>query len=533
MKKLRLNEQQFLKAVRLLSEDKRTDTARALSLQFLRDYFASWPMFQQRGHRLDDIFYHDDNPRRLTYIDYMFNCFEEVFFHDPKLRASQIMRLEPSFIKMAFDAGFQQGCNNSKILNKVRKIIWKMYYLTKDPDPKTAKEYQKRIQNLDSTKTTFEEVNETFGVLVDQDDAAEEERINTKQYIKNADYKIVGPIDFKIAKKFGQFTGKPKESYLNNDRDKEIYEKKRAKAEEQGKEFPSFEEWAEIQAESTKMCYSMFPGTWEDYADADLSRGMQKNTVYIALRKDWMDIPPVHDDGGYSAYDTYGLSMIWIIVDDEGGLQYCNTRWNHAADYKEGRSVDFALSREEISDIVGRNFMRRFVPADVEMSEDDFDFGNTEEDNEEDRGEINSTTDPQVKEECYNVFRDYFGRRMPGFNLDAEFVDAVNNPRHLSNIDYMFYQFETTFYENEELKNSEFGKYSEPIFLRIALENGFQQTNTPDLDKFNRISMFISYLYHLSISESEESELAFNLPNGVTLGYLERNFGDVVDSEEW
>jgi hypothetical protein len=37
----------------------------------------------------------------------------------------------------------------------------------------------------------------------------------------------------------------------------------------------------------------------------------------------------------------------------------------------------------------------------------------------------------------------------------------------------------------------------------------------------------------LSLSESEESELAFSLPNGVTLGYLERNFVDMVDSEEW
>jgi hypothetical protein len=52
--------------------------------------------------------------------------------------------------------------------------------------------------------------------------------------------------------------------------------------------------------------------------------------------------------------------MIWVIVDENGELQYCNTRWNHAAEYAEGRSVDNALTREEISSIIGENFMKVF-----------------------------------------------------------------------------------------------------------------------------------------------------------------------------
>ena len=241
----------------------------------------------------------------------MFKCFEEVFFHDPKLRSSQIIRLEPAFVKMAFDAGFQQGHNDAKRLNRIRKIIWRMYHAAK------SSEQEAKLISKIPVNVSFEELDNRYGKQIDVENAEESERINNTQYTENGDYKIVGPVDFETAHKYAEMTG-------------------------------------DMQHDSTKMCYGMFRSTWEDYTNDG------NYNVYVLLKNGWDKLEPVHDDESNSGYDTYGLSMIWVIVDEEGDLAYCNTRWNHAARYKSGRSVDNALTREEISSIIGKNFMQTF-----------------------------------------------------------------------------------------------------------------------------------------------------------------------------
>ena len=357
MIKLRLNEGQFLRTVRLITESTES-TAKKRTLDWIRAYFSRvmpwWDIDDMFRDPHDRTKPHPDNKYAESNLNYMFRCFEEIFFHPGSaLRKSQVLRLEPAIAKIAFENGFQQGNQNSKVMNRLRRIVWKMYYLSKESEDEA-----KFITNL-PLDVSFEELNNRYGSIIDQEDADETERINGTEYTPNG-YKIEGPIDFETAQKYGEYTGKPLESFLNNKKDKKIYDKKAEKAIEKGEEYPSFEDWCERQAESTKMCYATFKSTWEDYADADLSRNIQLNNVYIALKDGWEDVPPVHDNDGYSAYDEYGLSMIWVIVDENGELQYCNTRWNHAAEYAEGRSVDNALTREEISSIIGENFMKVF-----------------------------------------------------------------------------------------------------------------------------------------------------------------------------
>jgi hypothetical protein len=306
MIKLRLNEQQFLRTVRLITEN-RESQAKERSLQVIRDYFRRVMPYWN----VDDIFRHPDNPDELSNLNYMFKCFEEVFFHDPKLRSSQIIRLEPAFVKMAFDAGFQQGHNDAKKLNRIRLIIWRMYHVAK------SSEKEAKLITKIPLDVTFEQLNDKYGVQIDNENAAESERIDNTQYTENGEYKIVGPVTFNTANKYAQYTG-------------------------------------DMENDSTKMCYGMFHSTWEDYTNDD------NYNVYLVLKNGWKDLEPVHDDDSKSGYDTYGLSMIWVIVDDEGDLAYCNTRWNHLARYKAGRSVDNALSREEISNIIGKNFFKAF-----------------------------------------------------------------------------------------------------------------------------------------------------------------------------
>ena len=315
MIRLRLTEDQFMRSISLLTEN-RESQARDRSLQVIRKYFeednAYFANIIRNGHwNLDDVFNHPDNPDRLSNINYMFKCFEEVFFHDPKLRSSQIIRLEPAFVKMAFDAGFQQGRNDARKLNRIRKIIWRMYHAAK------SSEAEAKLISKIPLDVSFEQLDERYGKQIDAENVRETETINNTRYENNNSYKIIGPIDFNTAHELAEYTG-------------------------------------DMENDSTKMCYGMFSSTWDDYTNDN------NYNVYVLLKDGWKDLEPTHDDESKSGYDTYGLSMIWVIVDEDGDLAYCNTRWNHAARYKAGRSVDNALSREEISRIIGRNFMQVF-----------------------------------------------------------------------------------------------------------------------------------------------------------------------------
>ena len=88
------------------------------------------------------------------------------------------------------------------------------------------------------------------------------------------------------------------------------------------------------------------------------------------MHKDWKNVEKKHDDDTNSPYDTYGRSMIFVFVDAEGNLAYCNTRWNHDATYDAEHSTDHALDEREISEIVGVNFYEVFKPKAKNLEDD-------------------------------------------------------------------------------------------------------------------------------------------------------------------
>ena len=281
----------------VLMEDKRGKQAKAKSLQVIREFFnnASW---------LDTEFVHQDNPNHLSHIDYMLQQFENEFYHDPNLRASAAMRLEPLFVKLAFDCGFQQANPDGVKLQRLQHILRFMYELA-------------RIGKLDLSKigldTTYEDLEQQYGKEIDRMEQDEEERIGSKQYERNTDYEIIGPVDYATAHKYGEKT-----------------------------------------CPESKLCYTQSESTWTQYTQDG------QNKVYILLRNGWENVPPLHDDDNESAYDTYGLSMIFVFINKIGKLVYCNTRWNHKAEYDEGFSVDHAMNKEMISDLIGQPFNEVF-----------------------------------------------------------------------------------------------------------------------------------------------------------------------------
>jgi hypothetical protein len=79
------------------------------------------------------------------------------------------------------------------------------------------------------------------------------------------------------------------------------------------------------------------------------------NQIYFCLKHGFEDIK--HVVGENSPLDEYGLSMLSIIVNEDGELAYCTTRWNH-----DNGGNDSAMDAVEISKAVNANFYEVFKP---------------------------------------------------------------------------------------------------------------------------------------------------------------------------
>ena len=110
---------------------------------------------------------------------------------------------------------------------------------------------------------------------------------------------------------------------------------------EQAKQYGEYNDW----------CLAQPNG--EDNYDQYTSDGV--NQLYFILRNGFENEPRVK--GKNAPYDSYGLSMMTVIVDPEGMMTQSTTRWNH-----ENDSSDSAFTPKQISEIIGRNFYEVFKP---------------------------------------------------------------------------------------------------------------------------------------------------------------------------
>jgi len=93
---------------------------------------------------------------------------------------------------------------------------------------------------------------------------------------------------------------------------------------------------------------------WDGYKDYG------KNKCYLLLSKDWKNVEeehtdPIYDFLPYDGYDEYGLSMIFVFVDPNNKIAWCNTRWNHHGSYAKN-GCDHALSKADLFQITGKKF---------------------------------------------------------------------------------------------------------------------------------------------------------------------------------
>jgi hypothetical protein len=79
------------------------------------------------------------------------------------------------------------------------------------------------------------------------------------------------------------------------------------------------------------------------------------NQIYFCLSEGFQDVQRKVGEG--CPLDEYGLSMLSVIVNENGELAYCTTRWNH-----DNGGNDSAMTAKEISEVVGANFYNVFKP---------------------------------------------------------------------------------------------------------------------------------------------------------------------------
>lgn len=245
----------------------------------------------------------DINDNRVIKLE---SDFERAYFGEG-MRTDWFIVLEPLFCSFALELGY--GVNNNVNDGRLKEL--KDYVFRKASLSENKGEYINYIKN---NITTYEQFEDFVDKQIEEDDKEENDRLNKQKFSRNNEYSIIGPVDYATANKYGNYSNP-----------------------------------------NGKLCYTQSENTWNNYTKNGL------NACYILLKNGWEEIKPVHDNRN-SGYDTYGLSMIFVFVDENGKLAYCNTRWNHDAKYALGCSVDHAMTPTQISDLIGANFNEVFFP---------------------------------------------------------------------------------------------------------------------------------------------------------------------------
>lgn len=223
--------------------------------------------------------------------------------HDFNLMGNSDVPMLRNVAKIAFlELNFEKENQDLTKLNAFKKII---NLIKKDESAK--------VEFIQSNDVTFDTLYEQYSGILQQMDDEQRNAVNSKTYENGSKYKIIPIDDFNTARELGKYTG-------NNG--------------------------------VGRLCYTEGEHTWESFTNNG------NNQCYLCYMPNYKEIPP-QKGKGYPK-DEYGLSMIWLFVDEKGRLSNSNVRWNHGD--KSYGNVDEIFTESEISDIVGVNFYEAFKP---------------------------------------------------------------------------------------------------------------------------------------------------------------------------
>ena len=223
--------------------------------------------------------------------------------HDFNLMGNSDVPMLKNVAKIAFlELNFEKGNQDLSKLNVFKKIV----NLIKNDDKAKA-------EFIQSDNVTFSSVYEQYSGILQQMDDEQRNAVNSKTYENGSKYKITLIDDFNTARELGKYTGDGSEG---------------------------------------RLCYTERVPTWNSFTNNG------NNQCYLCYMPNYKEIPPQKGEG--YPKDEYGLSMIWLFVDEKGNISNSNVRWNHG-DHSYS-NVDNIFTESEISDIVGVNFYETFKP---------------------------------------------------------------------------------------------------------------------------------------------------------------------------
>lgn len=296
--------------ISLLQEGKdRKQQARHKTKNVIRDYF--------KGYNVDEP---NENTNGMSLVDFLEQECIHNFFHSRERQDAKgyFIVLEPMVMRILLNAGWHQDRNDNGVIAQLQRIL---NYIESQYN---QGKLDIRSIPLDST---IDDLNHMFGGTIKSIRDTEENELGNTEFTVNDDYEILDGVDYEDAYEIGDYT-----------------------------------------CSESPLCYTQSEDIWEKFTDG------YKNKVYVLLRKGYKDIEEIHsetllsqyNDGESTAYDEYGLSIIFLFVTPDGDLAYSNTRWNHEADYGNSHSVDHAFTKMDISKLVGVNFNDRFKGYSVE-----------------------------------------------------------------------------------------------------------------------------------------------------------------------
>lgn len=239
------------------------------------------------------------------------------FFGSEGMNEDYFIVIEPNMCSIAMD--MLQNDSTEMVVRPLKSFTRKLYQCTKKLESMNGrKEMLAFISNF--RKNVFDEI--TFHEFIANEYAKINGDDEEKSNIQGIDdgknkYKIVGPLTFEEGYYLSDYTG-----------------------DQMGGE----------------ICYLRNEDTWNEYTEDGVK------AVYAIVTDNWDELAPEHDDETLNPYDEYGLSMIFLLVDETGELQECNVRWNHDANYPKDRFVDGALAEYEIEELIGKPFSEVFKP---------------------------------------------------------------------------------------------------------------------------------------------------------------------------
>ena len=166
-------------------------------------------------------------------------------------------------------------------------------------------EYDRNLNGL-----TFKELDNRFSKAVKKNLSDDRKKIGKGSYSRNDDYNIIRINDFKEARKYGNYTS-----------------------------------WCVTQPSGGS--------NYNTYTRNNLG------VFYFCLKKGFENVPK--QVGPNCPLDEYGLSMIAVLVGDDGSLWHCTCRWNH-----DNGGNDSIMDTKQISELLGVNFYDTFKPRSAE-----------------------------------------------------------------------------------------------------------------------------------------------------------------------